>query len=1106
MSAYDILIQKLKEFIKKYYKNILLKGVILFFSILFLLILIISFSEYFGHFSISVRTFLFYFFVITNIFVLVNFIIIPALKIFNFSKTISFQKASLIISDFFPSIQDKLINTLELYKMNSNLVVPDSLITAGIEQKINEVSVFSFTKAIDFKENLKYLKILLPILFLFILLFNLMPSQLFNSSKRLINHAQFYEKPSTFKFLLLNDSLNVTNGEDYLVKVEIQGEYIPKEVYINISGNEFLMKSNPTEKTHFTYSIKNLNNDINFSFNADDVYSKEYFLKVFPSPLILNFYISAFYPKYTGIANKQFENIGDLTIPEGTTLTWNFNTQQTDELIIYSDKKTFSASKNDFKFIFSKRILNDFIYSISIKNQFFSKTKYIDYKVFVKKDLFPSITVNQFSDSANFFLNYFKGNIEDDYGFSNLTFNFRLKNENETGKSSFTTIKLKYNSNVNTQEFFHLVDFSEYLNSDKNTVEYYFEVFDNDGVNGAKSSKSDILNFKIPTKQEIRDFQNESEKNLQSKIDLSINLANQIKEDFNLMKENNLNSQMSEWENTQMLKDISQKQNLLEKLIDEISLENKEKNLLDNTFDKKEAELLQKQQEIEKLMDELMTDEMKEMMKKINELQENFDKKLFNELMEQNEMNFDQLSEKLDRNKELLKRYEVEKNIDNSIEDLKNLAEKQDELSQKSNNKKSDLEQLKNEQNQIEEEFKKIEENYKETLEKNKELSKPMNLEKFEEDFNKIKEEFNKTDDKLSKDKKSDASKSQKSNSQNMKSLSEKMNEMQNSSSSSQNGEDITSMKKLLNSLLNFSFEQENVLNLFRKVSFTDPNYIRYSQKQVILKDNFSNINDSLTALSKRQTSISSAVMKELDIINANLASTISLMEERKINDAVRRQIIVMTSANNLAILFSNIIKSMEEMQSSSSSSSGKGKPTPQKSLEDMQSQQESLKKQMEDMLKKLEKGEGSQDQKSLNKQFAQMLAQQEIFRQMMQDMKAKFNLSPETQKILNEIEKLSKQNERDMVNKSITPQMINRQKQITTRLLEAEKAENQRETENKRESEEGNKKTYKSPEEFFDKYKNNSNFNENLYNNYNYKFKLFYKNLNNNYYEKLDK
>jgi hypothetical protein len=229
-------------------------------------------------------------------------------------------------------------------------------------------------------------------------------------------------------------------------------------------------------------------------------------------------------------------------------------------------------------------------------------------------------------------------------------------------------------------------------------------------------------------------------------------------------------------------------------------------------------------------------------------------------------------------------------------------------------------------------------------------------------------------------------------------------------------------------------------------------------------------------------------------------------MEERKINDAVRRQIIVMTSANNLAILFSNIIKSMEEMQSSSSSSSGKGKPTPQKSLEDMQSQQESLKKQMEDMLKKLEKGEGSQDQKSLNKQFAQMLAQQEIFRQMMQDMKAKFNLSPETQKILNEIEKLSKQNERDMVNKSITPQMINRQKQITTRLLEAEKAENQRETENKRESEEGNKKTYKSPEEFFDKYKNNSNFNENLYNNYNYKFKLFYKNLNNNYYEKLDK
>jgi hypothetical protein len=87
--------------------------------------------------------------------------------------------------------------------------------------------------------------------------------------------------------------------------------------------------------------------------------------------------------------------------------------------------------------------------------------------------------------------------------------------------------------------------------------------------------------------------------------------------------------------------------------------------------------------------------------------------------------------------------------------------------------------------------------------------------------------------------------------------------------------------------------------------------------------------------------------------------------------------------------------------------------------------------------------------------------------------------LSPETAKQLKEIKTMVNEVEKDIVNKNITPQTMMRQEQIITRLLEAEKSERERETENKRESNEGKNDKLSNPEQIF-KYKGvNSQYNE---------------------------
>ena len=63
MSGYDTLLRKLDEFIRKYYLNRILRGVLYTVAIVGAFFLVITTSEYFGEFSTTTRTVLFWLFV-----------------------------------------------------------------------------------------------------------------------------------------------------------------------------------------------------------------------------------------------------------------------------------------------------------------------------------------------------------------------------------------------------------------------------------------------------------------------------------------------------------------------------------------------------------------------------------------------------------------------------------------------------------------------------------------------------------------------------------------------------------------------------------------------------------------------------------------------------------------------------------------------------------------------------------------------------------------------------------------------------------------------------------------------------------------------------------
>src|SRR5690606_33442663 len=143
MSTFNIIQQKLEEFIKKYYTNELIKGTILFFAIGLLYLLITLLVEYFLWLNPMGRRILFWAFIFVELALFVRFIAYPLARLFRLQKGIDYEDASNIIGNHFPQVSDKLLNVIQLNQNRHE----SELLAASIDHKATELQPVPFKSA-----------------------------------------------------------------------------------------------------------------------------------------------------------------------------------------------------------------------------------------------------------------------------------------------------------------------------------------------------------------------------------------------------------------------------------------------------------------------------------------------------------------------------------------------------------------------------------------------------------------------------------------------------------------------------------------------------------------------------------------------------------------------------------------------------------------------------------------------------------------------------------------------------------------------------------------------------------------------------------------------
>jgi flagellar biosynthesis GTPase FlhF len=1072
---YNILIGKLDEFIRKYYKNQLIRGGIYSVSALLLFFITVALLEYVGHFGISARSIMFYSYLLVNLVIIVYYFVIPLLKLNKIGKIISHEQAADIIGRHFSDVKDKLINTLQLKKLEDDNTSNTALIRASIDQKIFQLKPVPFSVAIDLKQNRKYIKYAaIPLLFIVFVLFAA-PSIITDSTKRLIHHGTFYEKEAPFQFQLLNNKMEAVQQEDFLLKVKLTGNEIPDNVFVDVDGNQYqLLKDNTV---NFHYNFKNLQKDVKFQLTADGFSSKEYEINVLPKPIILNFDVDLSYPAYINKKDESLQNTGDLVVPEGTIIKWHFLTRDVRNIgLRFKDKSVKSENKNENSFSYASMFKNSQNYTIVPSNEHLVNKDSLTYTISVIPDAYPTIKVVEFKDSVFENHRYFKGMIKDDYGFTALTFNYRKLNGADSLLAKKPEIKtVTINKNTTQQEFYYYFDFSAIAKNPGDEYEYYFEVWDNDGVNGSKATRSQKVVYKLPTQEELDKKTDKSNDQIKNDLNQSIIEAKQLQkqiEDFNkkLIDKNTLT-----WQDKKDLQDMLDKQLKLQDKIDQVQKENSEKTQRENQFNKPDEELLKKQEELNKLFNDLMTDEMKEMFKKLQDMLDKVDKNKVADMLDKMKLSNKDLEKQLDRNLELFKQLEFEKKLTESINKLDTLAKKQDALSKETEKKdaKNNNEDLKNKQQELNKDFENFQKDLKDAEKKNQELQEPNKFDSTSKEQNNIKQDMKNSQENLNNKKNGRASQSQQKAAQDMQELEKKLSDMQQEENQESQSEDINSLRQILENLIKASFDQENLMDELADTKTTDPKYINVMQDQKNLQKDLQMIEDSLFALSKRQMQIESFVNKEISSINNDVDKALEALSARNISAGKSKQQSAMTSINNLALMLSETLNAMKEQQQQGKPGAGKcskpegkcskpgsGKP----SFKSMQQMQEQLNKDMES-LKNGKNPNGKEGQAAMSEELAKLAAEQAAIRKQLQELEEELKKEGQTNTGgLNGIQNKMEQTETDLVNKIINNETIKRQKEILTRLLESEKAQKERELDEKRESHEAKNENISNP------------------------------------------
>ena len=275
----------------------------------------------------------------------------------------------------------------------------------------------------------------------------------------------------------------------------------------------------------------------------------------------------------------------------------------------------------------------------------------------------------------------------------------------------------------------------------------------------------------------------------------------------------------------------------------------------------------------------------------------------------------------------------------------------------------------------------------------------------------------------------------------------------------------LQALEHALLRLLDLSDEQERLSLQTIRTRDRSVGYVELAQRQNQLTRQFGSVADSLFKISSEVPGIPNSVNRKKAETERVMLSSIEQMSERNQSGAVIRSRESLSGINDLASMISSLL---EQLMNQSGGGAGGGSMSMEQMLEQMQQMsgdQQQLNRQMQQMVNDMQ---GNRLSKEQSERLDQLARQQNEIRKQLQELQRSGALE-EGDKLMSDLERMIEQMEdsiNDLRGGMTDPLMINRQQQILSRMLDAERSLQQRGEEETREGQEADENLRALPPE----------------------------------------
>ncbi len=1066
---YIELLKKLEGFIRKEYSQLLLFGIQAFIAAVLINFTFYSFLELISNFSSTLRTILFILFILAALGFLVVFLGIPFIKYIGSIRKETYFDAAQKVGANFPEVKDELLNSMQLIsEIEKGNLYSANLIDAAFRKVHERVKSLNFQSIINYERAKKILPYFVSITILCLTLILFVPG-LNAASFRLLNFDKEFVPPPKFIFEITPGNKEITRGDGIEISIKVKGSK-PKSVFFASRKEEEagFQKQELTADSSGNYFLKmnSVKSSFTYFAEAEGSHSDFFEILVIDRPILKTLDLEITSPSYSNIPKAVQKDNGNVQALVGSKVAFNISSTKKlkEAKLEFADSSIVELKVDEALASGNISVKKDNSYKIQlIDENGNSNLAPITYQVKALFDAFPVIELvspNQNTSLSNDNRISLVAKASDDYGFSRLMLNYRLSaSKYEQPQSDFSSIEIpvdKSQLEININYVWNLTQM--YLAVD-DVVTYYLEIFDNDNVNGPKSARTQTLTVRVPSLDEILNDADQLQAQSETELEQVLKDAEDLKKTLEeIDKELKKDDQKLSWEEKQKIENALDKYQELQDKVDKVNdqLGDMKQNLQENNLLSKET--MEKYMELQKLMDEMTSEEMKKAMERLQDVLKDMNRNMTQEQLQNLKMDEERFKKSIERTLNLLKRIQIEQKMEELMKRTEEMTEKQENLSEQTENsdpsdqkekdnliKKQDeitkdLENLKKEMEDLEKKMSEVPDTPKEDMEKL--------MEEFEQQQNqKLSEEASQD---IQQNNKQNACKNQGQLSQNMKQMQQMMQQMQDSMQQRNQMQTLTDMMKILDNIISLSKQQED---LKRQAENLDPNSSKLDElakEENSLSNNLNNIMQQMSDLSQKTFAITPEMGKSLGDAKKQMENSVQSMKSRNGMMASNQQGEAMKSLNESAIMMKG---SMESMMKSGGGQGGMMSMMQQ--LQQMSGDQMNLNN-LTQQLQKMQQGGLTPQQQQEMQRLSQ---QQQLIQKSLGQLNDEAKVSGQSSKLPADLDNILKKMQEvitDMQGDKLDDELLQKQENILSKLLDAQKSINERDYEKERESRSG--------------------------------------------------